>query len=72
MSRGIFALHNRAHKAHRATLRIVQHSPHGPMSAVIAEHDQHKLIEIFDDTTMGMLDLVTETKHRLKPIIEYS
>ena len=47
--------------------------PAGTIGAVVAEHDQHKLIEISDADNYGqMLDLVSITEDRLKLITKYS
>ncbi len=47
--------------------------PAGTRGTVVAEHDQHKLIEISDDDNYGqMLDLVSEIEDRLKLITKYS
>jgi hypothetical protein len=45
--------------------------PAGTIGAVVAEHDQHKLLEIADDDGQ-MLDLVSETEDRLKLIEKHS
>lgn len=46
--------------------------PAGIRGTVVAEHDQHKLIEISDDDNGQMLDLVSQTEDRLKLITKYS
>jgi hypothetical protein len=47
--------------------------PTGTRGAVVAERDQHKLIEISDDDNYGqMLDLVSVTEDRLKLISKHS
>jgi hypothetical protein len=47
--------------------------PAGTRGTVIAEHDQHKLIEISDDANYGAtLDMVSVTEDRLKLITKYS
>ena len=47
--------------------------PAGTSGTVIAEHDQHKLIEISDADNYGaMLDLVSETEDRLKLVEKHS
>jgi hypothetical protein len=47
--------------------------PAGTRGTVVAEHDQHKLIEISDDANYGAtLDMVSVTEDRLKLITKYS
>jgi len=47
--------------------------PAGTRGTVVAEHDQHKLIEISDADNYGaMLDMVSVTEDRLKLITKYS
>ncbi len=47
--------------------------PAGTSGTVIAEHDQHKLIEISDAEHYGaMLDMVSETEDRLKLVEKHS
>ncbi len=47
--------------------------PAGTRGTVVAEHDQHKLIEISDDDNYGAtLDMVSVTEDRLKLITKYS
>jgi hypothetical protein len=47
--------------------------PAGTRGTVIAEHDQHKLIEISDADNYGqMLDMISVTEDRLKLITKYS
>ena len=47
--------------------------PAGTIGAVVAEHDQHKLIEISDAEHYGqMLDMVSVTEDRLKLIEKHS
>lgn len=47
--------------------------PAGTRGTVVAEHDQHKLIEISDDEHYGAtLDMVSVTEDRLKLITKYS
>ena len=46
--------------------------PAGTRGTVVAEHDQHKLIEISDDANYGAtLDMVSVTEDRLKLITKY-
>jgi hypothetical protein len=45
--------------------------PAGTIGAVVAEHDQHKLLEIADNDGQ-MLDMVSETEDRLKLIEKHS
>lgn len=47
--------------------------PAGTRGTVVAEHDQHKLIEISDDDNYGQtLDYISQTEDRLKLITKYS
>ncbi len=47
--------------------------PAGTRGTVVAEHDQHKLIEISDDANYGAtLDMISVTEDRLKLITKYS
>ena len=47
--------------------------PAGTRGTVVAEHDQHKLIEISDDANYGAtLDMVSVTEDRLKLITKHS
>ncbi len=47
--------------------------PAGTRGTVVAEHDQHKLIEISDDDNYGqMLDMVSQTEDQLELITKYS
>jgi hypothetical protein len=47
--------------------------PAGTRGTVVAEHDQHKLIEISDDDNHGrMLDLISVTEDRLELITKHS
>jgi hypothetical protein len=47
--------------------------PAGTIGAVVAEHDQHKLIEIADADNYGAtLDMVSETEDQLKLIEKHS
>jgi hypothetical protein len=47
--------------------------PAGTSGTVIAEHDQHKLIEISDADNYGaMLDMVSETEDRLRLVEKHS
>jgi hypothetical protein len=47
--------------------------PAGTRGTVVAEHGEHKLIEISDDADYGqMLDMVSVTENRLKLITKYS
>lgn len=47
--------------------------PAGTRGTVVAEHDQHKLIEISDDDNYGqMLDMVSQTEDQLELIVKYS
>lgn len=47
--------------------------PAGTSGTVVAEHDQHKLIEISDAESYGaMLDLVSVTTDRLKLLEKHS
>jgi hypothetical protein len=47
--------------------------PAGTRGTVVAEHDQHKLIEISDDDNYGqMLDMVSQTEDQLELIEKYS
>ncbi|HEY5342920.1 MAG TPA: hypothetical protein VIJ66_04605 [Solirubrobacteraceae bacterium] len=47
--------------------------PPGTTGTVVAEHSEHKLIEISDDDNYGQaLDYISETEDRLKLITKYS
>lgn len=47
--------------------------PAGTRGAVVAEHSEHKLIEISDDANYGaMLDMVFETEDQLKLVTKSS
>lgn len=47
--------------------------PAGTSGTVVAEHDQHKLVEISDAESYGdMLDLVSVTENQLKLVEKHS